>query len=226
VAQVLKQTSALQILLAALGSQPDNAGKRLIRYKRLGSQQTVCFSGGLICISNLELPQSALAQALKSRVPYLWYDPSEEELAGFMRHIATSGWSQGRSVLSPNECWEVAEYVITESRRLGCRLDLRNLVDKAFPDFLQHRDGHTETNWRDLVTSTLEEAIRDLRHTPNVTHSREERLEAERQIVRAILAHRSRPKEQLAEWHGETDGNKSDRAFYRRRKEVAAERKK
>jgi hypothetical protein len=219
VSQLLKQTTALQILLAALGKTRDATGARVLRYKRRKHEETVYFTGGLILLSNLELHLGALLQALKSRLHYLCYDPPDEELAALMRHLATKGWPGHAPKLTSPECSTVVEYLIDESQRLACRLDLRLLLEKAFPDYLLHRDGHARTHWKDLVTTTLEQAVRELRHTPPA-ESRDERLEHEYRIVREIFAECHSPKERLAAWRERTAGKKSARAFYRRSQEL------
>ena len=159
VAEILKNNVALQILLAALGNQPGNSGLRPVKYRRQGLDVTVQFSGGIILISNLELHPAPLLDALKSRIHCLRHDPSNEEIAALMRHIAAQGRPQHG--LSAAECLEVAEFLIAESVRIGCRLDIRLLVDKALPDFAQHRAGETETHWKDLVVATLEGQVQE-----------------------------------------------------------------
>lgn len=222
VSQILGQATSIQILLAALG-QPDDKGARVVRYKRRGHEEKVHFSGGIICVSNLELQKSALLQALKSRLHYLCYDPSDEEIAALMRQIAMHGWPQNKPTLTPDECLEVTEYLIAESKRLTSRLDIRNLVDKGFPDFFQHRCGHTETHWKDLVTTTLEEGVRNLRHSSSpIPKSRTNQKEEEYRVIRQILEEFQSPQERLTAWNARTKG-KSSRAFYRRCKELGTE---
>jgi len=219
VSAIFEQPVALQILLAALGNQPEGAGGRVVEYRRRGLVDTVQFSGGIICISNLELHPTPLLQAIKSRIPYLKYDPSDEQLAALMRSIAEKGWPAKSQRMTPKECREVAEFLIAESKRLGCRLDLRLLVDKAFPDYLQHRGGDTEAHWQDLVIATLEEQLVELRHTPKAyAGSRNDRKRSEQQVVQELLTAHSTPQARLAAWQERT--GKSPRAFYRRLEEI------
>jgi hypothetical protein len=219
VSHLLTQVASLQILLAALGNQGD-AGARMICYKRQGRERKISFTGGLICISNLDLHQGGLIQALKIRMHYLRHDPTDDQIAALMRHIACRGWQGKEARLTPVECLEVAEFLIAESKRLNSRLDIRHLVEKAFPDFLQHRDGDAESHWKDLVTTTLEEAVVELRHSLPNRQGRNEELEAEYRIVRAILAEFQSPTDRLAAWEERTHGQKSSRAFYRRSQEL------
>jgi hypothetical protein len=203
VSHLLTQVASLQILLAALGNRED-AGARFVRYKRQGRERRVAFTGGLIFICNLGLHQGGLIQALKSRVHYLCHDPTDDQLAALMRRIACQGWEEKGVRLTPRECSQVAEFLIAESTRLNYRLDIRHLVEKGFPDFLQWRDGETESHWKDLVTTTLEEAVAELRHPLPNRQSRKEQLEEAHRIVRAILAEHESPRDRLAAWQEQT----------------------
>jgi hypothetical protein len=223
VGHLLGQQVGLQLLLAALGNQPDGGGERVVRYRRQGRDATVRFTGGIVMVSNLELHDTPVLEALKSRVHVLRYDPTDEQVAALMRLIASKGWPASAQRVPAGECLEVAEFLIGESRRLAVRLDLRLLVDKSFPDYLQWREGHAETNWKDLVLTTLEERLVELRHTPPPRpRSREERLEEERRIVREIVAIHGTREARLAAWNRRMGGGASERRFYRRLAEVEA----
>lgn len=219
VSAIFQQPIALQLLLAALGRQPDDTDERIVRYRRQGHEQTVHFTGGIICISNLELHSAPLLEALKSRVHYLHYDPSDEQMAALMRQVASKGWPDKCPRLSAVECLEVAEFLIAESRRLDVRLDMRLLVDKAFPDYLQHRSGDAEAHWKDLVATTLEGRLTELKHTPMPQRSRQERKESEHELIQGILTEFTTREERLRAWRERT--SKSERAFYRRLQELA-----
>lgn len=215
VSAIFQQPVALQLLLAALGNQPNHSGERIVRYRRQGHEHTIHFTGGIIAISNLELHSAPVLEALKSRVHYLNYSPSDEQIGAMMLHVSSLGWPAAIPAMSPEECAEVATYLIAESRRLDVRLDMRLLVDKAFPDYLQWRMGQTEVHWKDLVTTTLEERLVDLVHTqPAAAPSRRQRKEAEHELVKEILAQHSTAKDRLAAWQEKT--SRSERAFYRR----------
>jgi hypothetical protein len=216
VSEILANRIALQILLAALGNQPHPTGMRIVKYRRQGREGTVRFTGGIILISNLELHATPLIEALKSRVHYLRYDPTDEQIAALMREIASRGRSKPK--LSPPECTEVADFLIAESQRLGCRLDIRLLVDKAFPDFAQYRNRNTETHWKDLVLAMLEEQVLSLKYTRGPQAMRQAVKANEHQIVRDILAAYSTRSDRINAWQEQTQ--KSERAFYRRLKEI------
>lgn len=172
----------------------------------------VRFQGGIIMISNLELHDVPLLEALKSRVNYLKYAPTDEQIEALMRLIASKGWSCGRRSLSPAQCGEVAKYLIAESYRLGIRLDLRMLVDKAFPDFAQHANGQTECHWRDLVTMTLQEQLLEPQHALKRL-GRNGRKAANEQLVREVLAQYPSRAQQVKAWEEKT--GTTGRTFYR-----------
>jgi hypothetical protein len=218
VSEVLSNKLALQLLLAALGTQPGATGARIVKYRRQGREETVHFTGGIILISNLELHPSPLIDALKSRVHYLRYEPSEEQSTALIREIASRG--RAKPKMSPDECHEVAEFLIFESQRLGCRLDIRLLVDKALPDFVQYRNHNTETHWKDLVLATLEAQVLSLQFTRGPSATRRMVKDKEQQIVRAIVSAYGTKTERIAAWQEQTQ--KSERAFYRRLKELGS----
>jgi hypothetical protein len=112
----------------------------------------------------------------------------------------------------------VAEFLIAESKSLNTPLDLRMLVDKAFPDYLQHRNGNAETHWKDLILTTLREHVTDLAHTPPPKQSRQETKDQELDLVREIMAAYETPEDRIMAWHAKT--GKTYRSFYRRAEEL------
>jgi hypothetical protein len=224
VSSLFLDKSALQILLSALGNQPDEHDTRLIKYRRQAKEATIRFTGGIIAISNLELHAQPLLEALKSRVHYLRYNPTDEQMAALMLEVAAKGWSAQDLELSAEECLEIADFLIAECQRRSVRLDMRLLVDKAFPDFLQHREGDCEAHWKDLVLTTLEEQMVELTHTKAEASSRQAKKEQEHEILRQILSEHDSREEQISTWTERTATptrpGKSDRAFYRRLKEL------
>ncbi len=103
VAEILNQRIAVQILLAALGSQPGETGVRIVKYHRQRLDATVRFTGGIILISNLELRAAPLLNALKSRIHYLKYNPGDVQISALMRDIASHGWPAGSDKITPTE---------------------------------------------------------------------------------------------------------------------------
>ncbi len=217
---ILRSDTALQLLLAALEhpSAPD-FGRR-VEYRRQGRAQSFSFRGGVICISNLELHDAELLSAFKSRVHVLNYAPTDAQLGALMLAVADRDWPVAARVqtIAPEQAREVAAFVIGEKLRLGCRFDLRLLFNKAYPDYQQWRDGETESDWRDLVTASIEEHLVAVRHSEPSALSREDRLEEERAVVRDILHQYGSREEQLGAWARRT--GKSGRAFYRRLAEM------
>jgi len=219
VSEIFKQKQALQILLAALGSQPDDTGTKVVKHRRQGLEQRVNFTGGVIAISNLELQKDSLLQALKSRVHYQRYEPTDEQIAALMYSIAANGFVRRDISLPPDQCCEVVGYLLAECQRLAVRPDIRLLVDKSLPDYMMWLSKMTETDWRDLVTSTVEEELIALKHTPTKpTLGRSERKLSEQELVSDIAKMHSKRSDRIAAWKAQT--GKSERAFYRRLKEA------
>jgi len=154
---------------------------------------------------------------LRAESNYLCYNPSDEQIIALMRKIASHGRST-KPKLTPAQCGVVAEFLIAESQRLGCRLDIRLLVDKAFLDFAQCRNHNTETHWKDLVRAMLQEQVSTFEYTRKPVGGRKMLKEMEQQIVREISATYLTTAEQITVWQAQTQ--KSERAFYRRLKEI------
>jgi hypothetical protein len=66
-------------------------------------------------------------------------------------------------------------------------LDIRFLVDKAFPDFAQYRNHNTETHWKDLVLAMLEEQVLAPKYTRGPAAMRKTLKANEQQIAREAL---------------------------------------
>ena len=166
VASIFKQTAAKNILLAALGSQPN--GIREIKYRRQGKVVKVRFGGGVIVISNLELHGDELIAAIKSRVQTLNYNPTDEQIAALMRNICSKGHESDTGRLTPKECVKVCEFLLERCRQLEVRPDVRMLVDKAFTDFALWKSGEAESHWQDLINSALEDQLVELKHPVDI----------------------------------------------------------
>jgi hypothetical protein len=213
---VLDSEVAMQILLSALEhpAPGDRTRSRVVKYKRQGHEERVSFRGGIICISNRELHDDELLGAFKSRAHTLNYDPSDAQLGALMLGIAELGWpNTGRPEISPDDARNVAHFLIGEMLRLGCRFDLRLFVNKALPDYQQWKDDEAESDWRDLVTASIEEHLVAVRHGDK-RPSRADRKEDEHALLREILEEYKTREEQVCAWIELT--GKSERAFYRR----------
>ena len=207
IASLFKNDQAVQILLAALDGKPGEA--RVVTYQSADVEQKVLFTGSVIAISTVPLRADPLARALGSRIVMLEHEPTDDEIAAFMRHLAMDGFED----LSVDECVEVAEFIIAETREFNLRLDLRHLT-KAFQDFRQHKHGRSLTTWRDLVRTSL----RKVAIEPITLFSKKDEIELQRQKVRHAISQVPNDRHaQIAE-----TGLKSS-TFYNRLKEVQAE---
>jgi hypothetical protein len=203
-AKVLDSDVALQILLSALEhpAPDDRTRSRVVKYRRQGHEERVSFRGGIICISNRKLHDDELLGAFKSRVHTLDYDPSDAQLGALILAIAELGWpTTGQREISPEETRTVAHF----------------LIGKALPDYQQWKDDETESDWRDLVTASIEEHLVSVRH-PDERPSRAERKEEEHALLREILREHGTREERVRVWAERT--GKSERAFYRRLAEL------
>jgi hypothetical protein len=217
---ILKSDVALQILLSALEHPTSRDRSRVVKYRRQGREERAVFRGGIVCISNRELHDDELLGAFKSRVHTLNYDPSDAQLGALMLDIADRGWPCGsvNPEIGPEEARTVAHYLIGEMLRLSCPFDLRLLVNKAFPDYQQWKDGEAESDWRDLITASIEEHLVAVRHSDESPVSREERKSEEHSILREIIRDNPSRDERVRAWIERT--GKSERAFYRRLAEM------
>jgi hypothetical protein len=134
-----------------------------------------------------------------------------------MLDIADKGWPVARPSIPAAECTQVARFVIGEMLRLGCRFDLRLFVNKALPDYQQWKDDETESDWRDLVTASIEQHLVAVRHSEGQP-SREDRKEKEHAVLEEILREHATREERVRAWTSRT--GKSERAFYRRLAEM------
>jgi len=227
VSAIFSDKKGVQFLLAALGRM---SGQALpMGYVRQGKEIRFDFTGGIICISNLAVENKGMLGAFKSRVRTLQHSPSDQMLVALSRHrICCKGWPANQPKLTADECNDVIAWVWAESQRLKVPVDLRVLLEKSMADFLAWREKQTEAHWHDLVTTTLEEEVTTLNHTPpgGVNGGvRKTTKEQEQQIVRAILAEFTERADRIRAWKERTKAigkEKSERAFERRWGEIKA----
>jgi hypothetical protein len=215
---IFRSQIALQLLLAALEHPTTSDRSRRVVYKRQDHEECVNFRGDIICISNICLHDEEMLAAFKSRVHTLDYNPTNAQLGAFMLELAERGWPPARPTITPREAVEIARYLISELLRLGCRFDLRLFVDKALRDFEQVKDGEAESDWRDLVSASLEQHLMKLRHPTETPQDREATKAKEHELILKLLAEFPTREEQVAAWRERT--GKSERAFYRRLAEL------
>jgi hypothetical protein len=197
--------NAFGVLRSALWGQPGK--ERVVTWQTARVREEFVFAGGLILVANCPLEDVPQLRALRTRITCLEFRPTTAEVEALMRHVAGRRHGQGPYRLSPEECLEVAEEVITRSRRLRRPLDLRLLVN-ALQDRLQWEAGLAETPWLDLLESRLKERVVSPEGRPETPAQRKAR---ERALV--LLIGGLPPKERLARWKAET--GKSQAALYR-----------
>jgi hypothetical protein len=90
IGSLFDQRFALQILLAALGGKP--GFPRPITYTIKEKSQSFEFNGTVIAISNVRFRRDPLTDAVVSRIPDLEHNPSDEQIAAFMRSQAQKGY--------------------------------------------------------------------------------------------------------------------------------------
>jgi hypothetical protein len=115
--------------------------------------------------------------------------------------------------LSSEECLEVVQFVIEETRHFDLRLDLRHLT-KGWQDFRQYRHGRSKTSWKDLVRTSL----RKLAAEPFTPMTKRDEIELQRHKIREVI--RSFPNDRNAQI--QASGLKQS-TFYKRLREVQAE---
>lgn len=211
VSAIFEQPKALQILLAALGTPHDGARYRPLRYKTAKTDRTVFFGGGIIAISNLELGghSNQVLHALQDRVQAIAYEPTDEEIEAAIYEIAGTG---PRNVQA-TDAERVADFLLQECRELGVRPSVRLFVDKAIPDFRLWRSGNSESDWKDLVRSSVQQMVIPQLHALR-DMTRKDQIASERNIALSITADFGDRESRLRAWHDRTGKGKS--AFYRR----------
>jgi hypothetical protein len=218
VSAIFNQPIALQLLLAGLGNPHDGSGVRQVRYKTARETREVDFTGGIICLSNLSLDghHHEVLAALKDRINVISYEPTDDQIIALIQQIA----KQGVKDVSPNDCNKVAAFLVAECKARNIRPSVRLFVDKLVPDYKLWAEGKTETHWKDLGRSSIEQQVVGLEHDTRDL-SRAEQTEAERRIALEIYLSYPTGKERVAAWKERT--GRSQAAFYRRIKELQIE---
>ena len=218
VSAIFEQPKALQILLAALGTPHDGSRIRTVRYKTAVDDKEVPFEGSIVAISNLQLAghANAVLEALQDRIHVMAFEPTDEEVEAAIYEIAGTSPRE----VAVHEAAEVADFLLEQSREMGLRPSVRLFMDKALPDYRLWRAGNTESDWHDLVRSSVRQMVipqqRGLRDL-----TRKDQIASERNIVREICATYSSRKDRLKAWKAKT--RKGQSAFYRRVKELEKE---
>jgi hypothetical protein len=203
VENLCQNTTAASVLRSALWS---NHAERVITWRVAGEKREVHFTGALVFTMNRALDDLPEMRAVKTRIPYLHYQPTNDMIAALMKRIALGGYRHERGELTPEDCLEVYHHVLAKCNEAGRNYDLRMLVN-GFLDRLQHEAGHSENDWRDLVESRMKERV-------VVTVTRRGRIEEERRVAREIDAMPIGGAQKLKLWTERTGKTKS--AYYRR----------
>ncbi len=213
--QIFNEPIALQLLLAALGNPHDGSNVRTVKYKTAKGAKEVPFAGGVIGISNLPLDghHHEVLAALRDRAYVINYEPSDEHIIALIHKLS----EKDVNGVPPKKAQTVATFLIAECKARGIHPSVRLYVDKAIPDFKLCEAGQSETHWKDLIVSNLEQQLIELKHPTNDL-SRAEQTEAERRVVLDILKTATTKAERLQAWHGRT--GKSQPTFYRHFKEL------
>lgn len=211
VSAIFNQPIALQLLLAALGSPHDGTRVRHVRYKTAKGDQVVRFTGGIIAISNLPLAghHPEVLAALNDRVFVIGYEPTDEQIIALINKLADDGVKG----VPPVKARPVAHFLIAECKLREIRPSVRLFVDKALVDFQLWESGNSETHWKDLVTSNLQQLAVEPQH-PTKDLSRVEQIAAERRIALGIYLEFPGRKDRLQAWKERT--GKAQSALYRR----------
>jgi hypothetical protein len=195
--------------------QPGNNNKqeRVVSWQTGPYRDECIFTGGIILIANCPLDDLPPLRALKTRIAYLRFQPTNEEIAAKMRELARNGHRHGDETLPADACQEVANEIIDRSYRLKRNLDLRLLIN-TFNDRLQWENFSSKTHWIDLLDCRMKETTVSLKERPDTRAARKAR---ELDIVKGIAS--MAPQERLVVWQKET--GKSQAALYRRLDELA-----
>ena len=210
--RLLDDRDAQGILRAATGGE--DGGKRIVTWSTASPVEPVEFRGGLIILSNRALADRPVLNAIATRLNPKEWRPTNRQLAALMRRIAGAGFSHALGTLTPGDCRQVAECLIELMEQEGRRSDLR-LLFHAYLDRIQWQRGESVLHWRDLVASMVAQLPRN--GAEAVT--RAARKEWERELIAELCDESDDRREQIRKWT-ETTG-KSDKAFYRRRRELA-----
>jgi hypothetical protein len=191
---------------ACWGQERDGRMHRPVSWHCKNAPPPYLFEGGVIILSNRPLQDIPELQAVATRLNPVELHVSDREVAALMRSVALDGHRHRAESLTPDQCSEVAEFVIRESLEAGRSLDMR-ILKNACKDRLQYESGDRVVHWHDLVRSRMQGRAVVARR-----EGRAERIGREREIALSI-AHLPRA-ERAARWTELT--GLSEKALYRR----------
>jgi protein gp37 len=169
VVHVLSNDTMVDLLLAGIGKQTNDVGKRIVPYKssvrkgddkgKKAQPEVVEFTGGIIIISNIPMGEHRLHMPLLGRMFPKEHDLTDDEMEVLFYKIAKKAFSIDRDgkklKLTQKECREVAEFVLQKCKEIGLRPNVRHLVEIGFPCRL---DRDSSFHWKVHVEDGLREA--------------------------------------------------------------------
>lgn len=155
--RLVKDKDGQGILRSACWGQrgEDGRQKRLVTWATAKGVESTVFSGGIIMLSNRPLDDLPELKAIRTRISHLHLEVSDAEIAAQMRRLARKGYTHDGKTMTPDEAETVCEFVVLESQNKLCHLDMR-LMDNAFRDYIQWREGHSACHWQTLVATRLD----------------------------------------------------------------------
>lgn len=226
VESVFRYVQAVEILRAALASQgrvvhgKDYRQVRWASWNRQAPDEFI-FTGRIIGLGNLPFPDGPAQDALRSRLSYIHFVVSDDEIIEMMRKLARRGHRSKLGFVDAEECCQVAEFVIEEFLSLSRPLDMRAYF-KALEVYTPWSLGQTRCHWHDLVRSILWEYLCD--GGKIVSQGELEVIsEEEDDLLRGILTRDCSVDEKLKLWQAATKGPKSRATFFRRKKILEAD---
>src|SRR5262249_46946852 len=116
--RIVNDKDAQGVLRSATWSQKTKEGKqrRGVTWGTARGVDSFVFSGGIIMLSNRPLDDLPELRAIQTRISYLELVVSENEVAALMRKVAGGGFHHGSQAMTPEECLEVCEFLIGESK--------------------------------------------------------------------------------------------------------------
>lgn len=157
---LLEDKKSFGVLRAALWSQSrKKPPEREITWTVFRTTTRFVFTGGIIVISNANLSeQIAEIRAIKTRINVVGLDITNLEIRALMKKISSNGYEYGEDYITPDECWEVATFIIDRLEVLHRNLDLR-LVMNGFKDYLQYKTGNAVNHWQALLEGRMAERV-------------------------------------------------------------------
>ncbi len=194
---LFKDQNAACFLRSACGA-PDQTANDIRRISRakFNCHDTIDFRGGIVVASNENLADDGIFGAVASRFSPVEWALDHDEMIAMFRSIAVQGWSDSKGSMSPQECMEVAEWLIEMMRQAESKgqFTLRTLCENAFPNYMYHRDiGGKGLSWQDAMRSVVigKATCQTIKENRDQRHRRLQRLAAEIEIEGTCVTQRN-----------------------------------